>query len=89
MAGINPEHLAVLKPLVGSRPGSIERALCKRWSITDIICRQSGGVTERLWRDISFELDLTLWMIRRPVVPKKSNIFNNVNELLHLIQHVK
>ena len=68
-AGLPPDHLAVVRPLQGARAGAIERALCRRWGITDVICRQSGGVTERLWRQLSADLDLRLLMLRRPAPP--------------------
>ena len=59
----------MVRPLQGARAGAIERALCRRWRITDVICRQSGGVTERLWRQLSADLDLRLLMLRRPASP--------------------
>ncbi|WP_353292347.1 precorrin-6A/cobalt-precorrin-6A reductase [Synechococcus sp. M16CYN] len=65
-AGLLPDHLAVVRPLQGQTPGSIERALCRRWGITAVVCRQSGGVTERLWRRISEEQVLQLILLRRP-----------------------
>ena len=68
-AGLPPDHLAVLRPLQGEPPGAIERALCRRWRINTVICRQSGGVTERLWRQLSQDLNLDLLLLRRPSRP--------------------
>ena len=65
-AGLPTDHLAVLQPLEGACPGAIERALCRRWQITDVLCRQSGGITERLWRQLSDALDLRLLLLDRP-----------------------
>ena len=67
--GLPPDHLAVLRPLQGNVPGSIERALCRTWGITAVLCRQSGGVSERLWHQITTELGLKLWLMRRPSPP--------------------
>ena len=64
--GLPADQLAVLHPLQGDPPGSIERALCCRWGITDVVCRQSGGVTERLWRELCLAQGLRLWLLRRP-----------------------
>ena len=64
--GLPSDQLAVLRPLQGDPPGSIERALCCRWQISDVVCRQSGGVTERLWRKICQDQGLRLWLLRRP-----------------------
>ncbi|GIR75177.1 MAG: hypothetical protein CM15mP77_3340 [Synechococcus sp.] len=53
------------RPLQGPCAGAIERALCRRWQITDVICRQSVGDGTSLataFRD----LDLRLLMLRRP-----------------------
>jgi precorrin-6A/cobalt-precorrin-6A reductase len=65
-AGLPTDHLAVLQPLTGAFPGAIERALCRRWQITDVLCRQSGGITERLWRQLSEALGLRLLLLDRP-----------------------
>lgn len=65
-AGLPPDHLAVVRPLQGEPPGQVERALCRRWGITSVVCRQSGGRTERLWRRIAEEQRLTLMLLRRP-----------------------
>ena len=48
------------------RPGAIERALCRRWVIDAVLCRQSGGVTEQLWSDLCAELGLELLLLRQP-----------------------
>ena len=68
-AGLPQNHLAVVRPLQGDPPGAIERALCRRWHINTVICRQSGGVTERLWRQLSQDLNLDLLLLRRPSCP--------------------
>ena len=72
-AGLPTDHLAVLQPLEGACPGAIERALCRRWQITDVLCRQSGGITERLWRQLSDALDLRLLLLDRPRPPQRGN----------------
>ena len=84
-AGLPHNHLAVLRPLQGDIPGAIERALCRRWRIDSVVCRQSGGVTERLWRDLSGELDLTLLMLRRPAPPAGVVIVNSEEALLRCL----
>ena len=65
-AGLLPDRLAVLRPLQGPVPGAIERALCRQWGITAVLCRQSGGVSERLWHRLSEELQLNLLLLQRP-----------------------
>ena len=75
-------HLALLKPFSGGKLGSFELALCQQWDITGIVCRQSGGVTEKLWREISMKNKLNLWLISRPIYCNKVEIFNNLEDLL-------
>ena len=47
----------------------IERALCRRWRIDTVVCRQSGGVTEALWQELCRDLGLRLLLLRRPDEP--------------------
>jgi len=79
---IGEENLAVLRPLKGSTPGSLELALCRRWSIDSIVCRQSGGVTQKLWQDISRDWGLELFLISRPENPFKQEEVNTFEDLL-------
>lgn len=65
-AGLPPDHLAVVRPLQGEVPGAIERSLCRRWGIGVVLCRQSGGVTEQLWHQLTTDLGLSLLLLRRP-----------------------
>ena len=48
-AGLPDSHLACLRPepLAG---GALEQALCRRWGITAVLCRQSGGAAEEIGR---------------------------------------
>ena len=84
-AGLSQGHLAVLRPLQGADPGAIERALCRRWGISTVLCRQSGGVTERLWRRISDELDLDLLLLRRPSPPAGVETVSCESDLLRCL----
>jgi precorrin-6A/cobalt-precorrin-6A reductase len=44
----------------------VERALVRRWRITTVLARQSGGPTEQLWRRICRSEGLGLLLLRRP-----------------------
>lgn len=62
-AGLMAERVACL------RPGSaleVERALVRRWRISTVLARQSGGTTEQLWRRICRSEGLSLLLLRRP-----------------------
>ena len=64
--GIGAEGPGPAKEPGPPRPGAIERALCRRWAIDAVLCRQSGGVTEQLWSDLCAELGLELLLLRQP-----------------------
>jgi len=61
--GIPAERLACLRP---GGSGAVEAALCRRWGITTVLSRQSGGITEQLWQRICKETNLQLLLIARP-----------------------
>jgi len=64
--GTGPEGPGPAKEPGPPRPGAIERALCRRWAIDAVLCRQSGGVTEQLWSELCADLDLELLLLRQP-----------------------
>jgi len=64
--GIGAEGRGPAKGPGPPRAGAIERALCRRWAIDAVLCRQSGGVTEQLWSDLCVELGLELLLLRQP-----------------------
>ena len=85
--GLPADRLAVVRPLQGPSPGALERALCRRWTISDVLCRQSGGETETLWRTVSSEQDLKLWLLRRPQPLLRIETVVGVQALLQRLQH--
>ena len=84
-AGLPGGRLAVLRPLQGDTPGAMERALCRRWRISHVLCRQSGGVTEQLWRRLARELDLQLLLLRRPSPPQGLELVRDEEMLLQRV----
>ena len=83
--GLNPEHVALINPLSGENPGSIEKALCQRWSIDAVVCRQSGGVIEDLWHKISKENDLRLFLLARPPQLENLDVVHSLHEVIKKI----
>jgi precorrin-6A/cobalt-precorrin-6A reductase len=65
-AGLEPERVACLRPGSG---WEVERALMRRWRITTVLARQSGGATEQLWRDVCGREGASLLLLRRPEEP--------------------
>lgn len=76
-AGLEDHQLACLRPGQGSvsvsgsvlAAGALERALCRQWGITTVLARQSGGLTEHLWREVANQERLRLLLLRRPPEP--------------------
>ncbi len=82
---IPDNHLAILHPSQINRVGEIEKALCKSWNIETIVCRQSGGLTQQLWEEISLYLKLRLYLMIRPTVPDGVETVQNLEELLNRV----
>jgi precorrin-6A/cobalt-precorrin-6A reductase len=64
-AGLPDHHIACLRPDT-SGEGQLEEALCRRWQIDRVLCRQGGGRSERIWRQVCRRLQLPLLLLRRP-----------------------
>ena len=62
-AGLSAPRVACLRP--GGNQ-AIEQALCKRWQIESVVCRESGGVTQQRWQAIAAALKLRLFLLERP-----------------------
>ncbi len=81
-AELPDSHLAVVRPLEGEPQGELETALCRKWAITDVVCRQSGGSTELTWQKICKSQNINLWLLKRPPSIKEVESVYSVNELL-------
>ena len=76
---------AVLNPS-NSSDGEIEKALIRKWSIDGVVCRQSGGKTEKLWQQSCSTMGIDLWLLKRPF---KSQYIDSVDNYEELIQRLK
>ena len=59
---------------------------CRRWGISAVLCRQSGGVTEQLWHRLTRELELSLLLLRRPAPPDRMVCVEDVSTLLEWLE---
>lgn len=80
-AGLGGEQLAVLRPRTGERPGGLEAALCRRWRITDVLCRQSGGAADELWSRLARDRSIRLWKLKRPFQSQDVDVVHTLNQL--------
>ena len=85
-ASVPQRNLAVFRPFCGQFPGDYEEALCHHWSITGIVCRQSGGQVEKLWKAICFKRKMNMWLISRPYCHGVEKV-NNLNDLLSRVRN--
>ena len=84
-SSIQKTNFAVLNPSVSSN-GKIEEALIKKWNITGVICRQSGGKNENLWHKICLSMRINLWLLERP---SEFKYINSVDSYEKLIKRLK
>ena len=82
-SSIPSSDIAMIRPESLGSLGDLEIALCEKWNITGIVCRQSGGKIEKLWREVSYKKNLKLWLILRPKYSEEVETINNYEELLH------
>jgi precorrin-6A/cobalt-precorrin-6A reductase len=67
-AGLPDGHLACLKPEPRA-DGLLELALCRRWQITAVLCRQSGGAAEAIWHRVCRQGQQRLLLLEPPAPP--------------------
>ena len=65
--GLPAERIACLRPQTNSSvEGSVEAGLCRRWGITAVLARQSGGPPEQQWHQICQAMGIKLLLLARP-----------------------
>ena len=85
ISSIHEDALAIIRPWESKNAGEFERALCRRWSISDVVCRQSGGPTQRLWQEICCQEKIDLWLVARPKLVDGVDVVYSVQEVLNAI----
>ena len=86
--GLPGSNLAIVRPFQQEPLADLERALCDRWSIDGVICRQSGGLVEKMWGALCKKKKLDLWLISRPKELEGILLFDSLQSLLlHLSLH--
>ena len=80
-------NFAVLNPSASS-DGEIEKALIRRWDINGVVCRQSGGKTERLWQKVCLSMGIDLFLLERPAKLKDINSIDNYEKLIKKLKSI-
>ena len=65
-SSIANSNLAILNPsrLISN---NLEMDICKHWSIDYILCRDSGGYSQKIWERISLASEIKLFLSKRPI----------------------
>ena len=86
-SSIQKTNFAVLNPSASSN-GKIEKALIRKWNITDVICRQSGGRNEFLWHRICLSMEINLWLLKRPSELKNISSVHSYKKLIKRLKSI-
>ena len=86
-SSICKRNIAVLNPSVRSN-GIIEKALVRKWNISGVICRQSGGENEILWHKICLSMGINLWLLVRPLELKDIIIIKSYEKLVRRLKSI-
>lgn len=65
-AGVHSTRIAALRPTTSF---AVEAALLRRWRISTVVCRQSGGWIEAGWRRVCAQAGCRLLLLQRPAEP--------------------
>jgi len=87
-SSIQKTSFAVLNPSASSN-GKIEKALVRKWNITGVICRQSGGRNEVLWHRICLSMGIDLWLLERPSKFKHINSVDSYEKLIIRLKSIR
>ena len=80
-------NFAVLNPLA-SIDGEIEKALIRKWNIDGVVCRQSGGRTEKLWQRVCLSMSIDLWLLERPSKLQDVDAIDSYEKLINRLQSI-
>ena len=80
-------NFAILNPL-GPSDCEIEKALIRRWNIDGVVCRQSGGRTEKLWQQVCLSMGIDLWLLKRPSNLQHVDSIDSYEKLINRLQSI-
>ena len=80
-------NFAILNPL-GPSDGEIEKALIRKWNIDGVVCRQSGGRTEKLWQQVCLSMGIDLWLLERPSKLQHVDSIDSYEKLINRLQSI-
>ena len=80
--------LAILNPSE-TITDNLESYLCKHWDIDLILCRDSGGYSQKIWDQICFHSNIKLFLLKRPELQEGIFVFSKYDDLIKNIINLK
>tara|TARA_Y100000589_G_C27080193_1_gene599279 strand:- start:270 stop:1073 length:804 start_codon:yes stop_codon:yes gene_type:complete len=80
-SGIRNSNIAILNPSK-NLDNSIENYLCEYWKIDFVLCRDSGGYSQKIWEKISLNNKVKLFLLKRPKSQLNTFVYSNYDLLV-------
>ncbi|WP_288246406.1 precorrin-6A/cobalt-precorrin-6A reductase [uncultured Prochlorococcus sp.] len=82
---IKNSNIAILEPSKNNQ-SILEKKLCDFWEIDYVLCRESGGYSQKNWETIVSGSKMKLFLVKRPKV--KNDYAYSFNQHQNLINHI-
>ena len=82
---IKNTNIAILEPSK-SEQAILEKKLCDFWEIDYVLCRESGGYSQKNWENIVSGSKMKLFLVKRPKV--KNDYSYSFDQYHNLINHI-
>ena len=79
-------NIAILEPSK-IREDVLEKKLCEFWNIDYVLCRESGGYSQKNWEKIISQSNMKLYLVKRPKIKNEYSLFFDQHN--NLIEHIK
>ena len=87
-SGIPNSNIAILNP-TKNQDNSLESYLCKYWKIDYVLCRDSGGYSQKIWEKLNFNKTVKLFLLERPKSKFKTNTYSEYDLLVEELYNFK
>tara|TARA_Y100001970_G_scaffold200773_1_gene244254 strand:+ start:25396 stop:26199 length:804 start_codon:yes stop_codon:yes gene_type:complete len=85
---IKNSNIAILNP-TKDQDNILEMYLCIFWKIDYILCRDSGGYSQKVWEKVSLNNNIRLFLLKRPKNNLNTLVFSNYDLLVQKVINFK
>ena len=85
---IKNSNIAILNPTKNQNI-ILEMYLCSYWKIDYILCRDSGGYSQKIWEKVSLDNNIRLFLLERPKNNLNYLVFSNYDQLVKKVENLK